>query len=127
MVEEKGVFLIILIQKSDFSQSWKRFEYAVYSISSSQYIEKETDEYRLIIRDLPSLADYQETDGDMDFLEECRYEDEFYGIVEEIGPNGTISDDLQERYINYLNEISNKKSPFLQTIYSYCLKLIKTD
>lgn len=120
--EDDQCYLVVIMEMSDFSGSRQKYEYALYSITSAKYIERESDWFKTKTAGFPSLTDIQESGGTMSFSERRRLQSLFYDILETIGAGGNFSEISIREYQQYLIDTKKMKSPSLQIIYEYFKK-----
>ena len=113
------VFVVFIFELSDFGNNWQKYEYAIWSISTSEYIKKNDDRYSELVSMMPALVDLKPEGGTEDIFKTMELSDTFNNLVASVSGEGAISDDIAKEYLSYMKEAISLKSPSVQKIYGF--------
>jgi len=120
LLERNGlIFLVVIMEITDFANTQQKYEYAMYSITSNRYIEKTEELFKSIVTCFPQIDEISKAGGSISFAEKKRLTNMFYDIVEKVGSDNSMTGDLLKVYQDYLAAMEKVKSPSLQKVYCY--------
>lgn len=126
VTNNKKLFVVFVMEKTDFYGNNPNYEYAIYSISDNKYIAKTTDTYSTLVALFPSLHGISQIGGSISFVEKVRLTNLFYELIEDAVLTKQMTSDLFFRYKQYLTDMEQTKSSSVRKLYAF-FKEVKLD
>ena len=126
VTNNKKLFAVFVMEKTDFDGNNPSYEYAIYSISDNEYIAKTTDTYSTLVSLFPSLDGISQIGGSISFVEKMRLTNLLYELIEDAVLKKQMTSDLFSRYKQYLTDMEQTKSSSVRELYAF-FKEVKVD